>query len=173
MHLILLAGNSIDNKNWIKKVELLFRPHFTSTQIQYYKHWELGGKLINMEMESKRLTQLIKSKEQFAIFAKSAGILVVLKSIQENKIAPIKCFFVGVPVSWAKKYKYTIDKWFKNFKIPSIIIQHTNDPITSAKDLSGFLLKSKAINYKLINLPGNDHHYQELDKIKKLILKSI
>ena len=168
MDLILLAGNSIDNKEWIEEVESAFKPFFSLTQIQYYDHWQSGKELIDLNKEIKKLTETTKSKKQYVIFAKSAGSLVTLKAIFEKKISPHKCIFIGIPINWAKKYGFDIKKWFKDFDLPSLIIQHTNDPIASIQELSKFLKKETVANCKLVELSGNDHYYSEIDKIKDL-----
>ena len=122
MNLILLAGNSIDNREWIEEVESVLKPLFYSTQIQYYDHWQSGEELIDLDKEIKKLTETTKSKKQYIIFAKSAGGLITLKAIYQRKISPSRCIFVGIPINWAKKYGFDIAKWFKDFNIPLIII---------------------------------------------------
>lgn len=170
MNLILLAGNSIDNKEWLKKAESVLKPHFDSIQIQYYDHWRLGRDLIDLAKEVKKLAKTTKSKKQYVVLAKSAGNVIASKAIYEKKISPRKCIFIGIPLDWARKHGFDIGKWFKNFSVPSIIIQHSHDPIATPEELSEFLKRENATNYDLVELPGDDHYYQELDKIKDLVV---
>lgn len=173
MDLIILGGNSVDNVKWIEKIEILLKPYFRSTQIQYYEHWKSDLELINLDKEIEKLIENTKSKEQYIVLAKSVGTLVTSKAIFEQKISPIRCFFMGIPINWAYKYNFDIDNWFKNFKPSLTIIQHTNDPITPAQELRNFLKDENAIDYNFIELPGNDHYYQELNKIADLVKNSI
>lgn len=44
MQLILLAGNSAHNKEWIESVEEEVKDLFDKTYVQYYSHWKDGGR---------------------------------------------------------------------------------------------------------------------------------
>lgn len=173
MNLILLAGNSINNRQWLKQAESVFRSDFDSIQIQDYDHWRFGRELIDLDKEVEKLVKITKSKKDYIVLAKSAGSLIASKAIYEKKISPEKCIFVGVPLDWSREHGFDIDKWFKNFSIPSTIIQHINDPIATPEELLEFLKKQNATNYNLIELTGYDHYYGKLDKIKDLVVSFI
>lgn len=173
MDIILLGGNSVDNKEWIEEIEFMLKPYFKSTHIQYYDHWKTGSEMINLDIEVDKLIDNVKSKKQYVIFAKSAGSLVAVKAIFDGKMSPTKCFFVGIPINWAHEYNFDIDKWFKSFRFPLTIIQHTNDPITSIQELRKFLIDENVTGYNLVEWPGKDHYYQEFDKIKALVISSV
>ena len=129
MNLILLGGNGVDNKDWIEEIELILKPYFKSTQIQYYDHWKSGTELINLNKEVDKLIKNINLKAKYIIFAKSVGSLVATKAIFDEKILPIKCFFVGVPVHWAYKHNFDINKWFKNLVIFFFSLLYSFQPV--------------------------------------------
>lgn len=166
MNLILLAGNSISNKEWIEEVESSLKPLFTTTKIHYYKHWSTGDELIDFDKELELLSEGTKDFNQYVIFAKSVGTLLTLKGVKENKLQPIKCIFVGTAINWGRERNFTVDKWLGNYSIPTLFIEKTNDPACSFKDLVE-LLKDKSVkNSALKEIPGSDHHYEDIELLK-------
>lgn len=47
MYIIYLAGNSLNNRNWIQIVKSNF-DSFSTGDILYYDHWQTGDKWINL-----------------------------------------------------------------------------------------------------------------------------
>jgi len=168
MNLILLGGNSINNKKWIEDVESCLKPLFQSTTIINYAHWKAGEGMIDLDKEKEKLAQTAKNLDGYIIFAKSAGSLVTVKAIFEKLISPQKCIFAGIPLNWARKSNFDINAWYKDYSIPTITIQHANDPLASSKELSEFLSQLTTM-VKVEELPGDTHDYNEFDIIKKLV----
>ena len=83
MHIIYLAGNNPSNKAWIEKVKSEF-DSFSTGDILYYDHWQSGEKWINLEKESKKLTELVKDKTDYFVFSKSIGSVLALKNVFEK-----------------------------------------------------------------------------------------
>ena len=169
MILVLLSGNSVRTKEWIESVEEELKNLFESTHIQYYNHWETNEKIIDINCELNELSKYLKDKKDYVIFGKSAGIVLALKGISEGKIFPKKCMFVGTPVSWCKENNILIENWAKDYKTPTFFIQKTKDPAIYSEELKDFLNKNKVKNFKLIEIPGGDHHYENLKELKKLM----
>ena len=167
MKLILLGGNSAHNKEWIENAKDNLKDLFDESIVQYYQHWKTDGK-INWNIEVENLIKNIDDSD-CVIFAKSAGIGVTLQTIYQKKIKPNKCIFVGIPLEWAEIHGNNLSPYFVNYKIPTMFIQQTNDPYTSFNDLKLFLKKNKVENYKLKEVLGNDHDYNDLAEIKKLV----
>ena len=173
MNLILLGGNGIDNKKWIEDVETSLRPLFQSTTVVNYDHWQAGEWMINLDKEKEKLVETVKSAGEYVIFAKSAGSLVTVKAVYEKLISPPKCIFVGVPLKWARKNNFDIDTWYQGLSIPTMVIQHTDDPFASSKELTDFFSEKSAKPIKFEELPGDTHDYNELEAIKKFVLDFI
>jgi len=169
MDLILLPGNSISNKEWTSKVEKELGNLFDSTKINFYEHWKTGEPAININKEVEKLSALPRENKEFLIFAKSAGCLVTLKALYENKIFPKKCFFVGFPYSWAKNMGFDFDIWFNSTKVPTVFIQNKEDPFMNSADLKKYLLESELQNYKIYEIEGNTHDYENLIRIKNIV----
>ena len=87
MRLILLAGNSIHNKQWIEEVEAELRDLFESTYIHIYEHWKNGGSLINIDLELKEIVKEIRrandvdGEDDYIVFGKSAGAILTIKGV--------------------------------------------------------------------------------------------
>lgn len=57
MNLILLPGNSPENKGWIDELAKLFRPNFETVWVQYWQHWQEEKPVIDLEKELERLVK--------------------------------------------------------------------------------------------------------------------
>lgn len=173
MQLILLPGNSKSNKDWIKQVKDSLNDLFDSIKIHYYQHWKTGESIIDLDYELQVLAYKAKGLDNYIIFAKSAGALLALKGVYEKKLRPCKCIFVGTPILWAKHYNFDVDLWLENYSLPGLFIQKSNDPAMSFKDLKKYLAQRKVKNHEIIEIPGNTHNYEDLQKIKLLVEKFV
>lgn len=173
MDLILLSGNSVRTKEWIESVEEKLKDLFDSTYIHYYNHWETGEKNIDLDFELKKLSEHLNSRKNYVIFAKSAGAVLVLRAVSEEKISPEKCMFVGIPLSWCNKLGIPFNKWIKNYKIPTYFVQKTKDPYLNSDELKKILKENDVENLKLIETSGEDHHYENLEELKDLMKELI
>jgi len=169
MELILLSGNSKMTEGWINEVAAGLKPLFSKTHVYVYRHWKTGGDMIDFDHEIDALADHLKGKTDYAIFAKSAGAALAARAVTEGRISPSRCMFAGVPVNWCRKQGVPIEKWFKGLKTRSCIIQKTNDPAIGAKDLKRFLDENGVKNYDLVEIPGEDHHYENVAQIKDLM----
>ncbi len=173
MDLILLSGNSVRTKEWIESVEEELRGLFDSTYIHYYNHWQTGEKNIDLDFELGRLSKYLNNKKNYVIFAKSAGVVLAIRAISEGKISPKKCMFVGIPLSWCIEQGISFTSWIKNYKIPTYFVQKTEDPYLNSDKLNKILEENDVKNFKLIEIPGEDHHYENLKELKELMKELI
>ena len=170
MDLILLSGNSKNTKNWIEEVEVKLKPLFNSTHVHGYSHWNTdNNNKIDLGLELKNLTDYLKAKEDYVIFAKSAGAVLTLKGIFEKKIFPLKCVLVGIPTLWCKEEQVPLEKFIKDYSITTVFIQKDNDPLGKADELKNLLKRNNVKNFKIVEIPGEDHHYEDLDQIKEIV----
>src|SRR3989344_7218474 len=88
--MILFAGNSISNREWIEKVNTSIKEIFDKTVVHYYHHWQTGKEMINFARELEELRKY--NLKEYTILAKSAGIILTLKGIKENILNPKRCF---------------------------------------------------------------------------------
>ncbi len=169
MELILLPGNSKRNKEWTEEVASKIKDLFEKAHIHYYKHWQTEEEIISIKDESLILSDYLKNKKDYFIFAKSIGSALAIKNIKKKKISPNKCLFLGLPVLWCREHNIPLDSWINEYSIPTLFIQNSNDPVISANELKDYLIEGKVKNYKFIELEGNSHDYNNIKQIRKLL----
>lgn len=168
MHIIYLAGNSLNNKTWIEKVKLNF-DSFSTGDILSYDHWQTGEKWINLQKESGKLAELVKDKKDYFVFAKSIGSVLALKSIFEGKINPKKIVICGLPYRAGKEEFKEIDECLKSLIVPTIFIQNESDPVYSYEELEKTVKENSPADYQLIkNQNNNTHDYENYEGLAKL-----
>lgn len=167
MKLVLLGGNSVHNKEWIEAVRDKLSSLFEESVIMYYEHWKSEGKKIDIEKEIDKLSGLVHDNS--VVFAKSAGIGITLRAILDGRINPLKCIFVGIPLSWEEINGNELSPYFKNYRTPTLFIQAEKDPYASFSEVKKFLNKNKAINCKMIEMSGSSHDYLDIDAIKDAV----
>lgn len=163
MNLILLGGNSPQNEQWLEQIAESLSPYFKETYIQTYGHWESGGQML-MGREEEKLEAQAEDLDNYIVFAKSAGVVLTLDAIQGHRINPNACIFVGSPIGSSAAER------FDNYRIPTLFIQQTKDPIRSYKKVHNILENSHIKNYELVEVPGNDHLYGDIEALTETIL---
>ena len=134
MEIVLLSGNSLNNREWIEMVKKEFESSFESSEILYYDHWN-NGKTMDIDKEIGKLTEKCRGKSEFIVFAKSVGSAIAIKAIMDGKISPKKCIFLGLPVLWSRDMGIKLDDWIKNFSTKTLFIQNDKDPVIEFSDL--------------------------------------
>lgn len=173
MNLIILPGNSSSNKIWAENVASLFKLNFADIRIASYGHWVNKDKNIDLTSELTNVAKLVEGLSNYIVIAKSVGCILALEAISEGIIEPEKCVFLGVAVSWAELMGINIeDLIVKNTK-KTLIIQKTNDPAVSSKELGELLNKIKSKNYKILEIEGNNHKYENIVNLKQTIIEFI
>lgn len=173
-HLIILPGNGSVNKEWSEKIHNYFLPDFKSVLVQNYDHWSIGGELIDMEVELKKLTSTAKSLSgDIAILAKSIGTALFMLSIHSKSIAAERigrCVFLGLPPEWARNNGFDIDAWSSDYFIPTTLIQNTDDPVATVNDIKEEQMSGKFQSLTLVEHIGDDHVYSDLPYIRKYLI---
>jgi hypothetical protein len=168
MDLLMLPGNHSSILGWMEEVKQDLSSLFGSISIVEYGHWATNKKLISLEIELTRLSQFSFSQD-YAIFAKSAGILLALKGTKQKQLHPKFCIFIGTPIVAAKALGFDIADLFEGFDCPTLYIQNENDPAGSAGELSLFLSENDIKGGKLTSLIGNTHDYDDIAGVVKAI----
>ncbi|MBI4099850.1 hypothetical protein HY440_02480 [Candidatus Microgenomates bacterium] len=166
MNLLLLSGESLSNKAWIEMVDQTLKPLFTNTRVLSYDHWETGEERINFEKEYAKLTSSVADLGEYVIFAKSIGSVLVAKGIAEKKLAPVKCVFVGAAWLVGERDFPGFMTWIGGFSIPTLFITKTADPVAPADKLRDLLTRSHVQNYEFVEIPGDNHKYEDLEGLK-------
>ena len=171
VNLVLLPGNSANNKEWIEEIQRTIGPLFEHSTIQYYKHWETGASIIDLEEELSVLAKTVESIGEFTVFAKSAGIIVALKGVYDGRLKLAQCVFVGMPVEWSRTNGFDIDVWIKNYSVPTLFIQATSDPACHYEDLQAYIGDMNVENCILSEVGGNNHDYENLLELRAEVEK--
>lgn len=130
--LIILPGNSVQNRTWGEVMRDHYGPHFAAVHLAEYDHWESGAPMIDFDAELKKLserdTPLFENSE-LVVMAKSAGALLAFVAIAEGILAPTKCIFFGIPFDLAAKDLFK-DDWdaVSTLSVPSLIFHNQSDP---------------------------------------------
>ena len=167
MNLLLLGGLSLHNKEWIYGVEKALAPLFKMCVVHEYAHWEDPQKTMDLDAELAAAANKASELGEYAIFAKSIGSVVALKGIGHGLLSPKACLFAGLPLGAIKNENIDLLPWVQANKAPSTIVQNSQDPTGSFIEIEEFLSNLPA-NYKLVELPGDTHSYNDLPKLKEL-----
>lgn len=171
MKIILLSGQSLQNKSWIEDVQKKFKEKYQDVEIMYYDHWNRGEGTADVEIETKKFLQLTNGlDDEYMLFAKSIGTVIFLNSLPKLQNHPKKVIMVGVPyeVATQKGYKFETLKDF--VKCDVSLYQKSQDPMGSydvVKTIEGG--KVNVYYYECINEEDNTHHYSNMDTLMKLI----
>lgn len=163
-NLIILGGNSKNNILWLDKYKQEFSKDYKVYDI-FYEHWE-NNKEINFDIELNKMNKIATNIKDYNIIAKSIGSVISIIGIDREIIKPKKMVILGYPLDLIKNNNLNINSLIKEIskKINILIIQQDNDPIGKYVDVA-----KELTNVKVIEIPGNDHSYTNLNIIKILI----
>lgn len=166
MNLIILGGYSDYNKKWVETIKSRLEDLFDSAEILYYENWSNYREDADISSEVERIKEIASSKENLVIFGKSVGVALTLQAIHNGYISPTKCIFAGMAYEWSKKNGWDMDYLLKDFSIPTLFFQQTEDSATPYKKVKEVIEASSVKDYKLVELPGEDHQYNDIEFIR-------
>lgn len=166
MNLIILPGNSKDNLDWSKRVEVELASLFDSVQRVEYGHWKTDGKDIELDEELQKLQQSEQTEAPYCVFAKSVGTLLAAQAISAGILLPATCLFVGLPLHVTEHYDIPFRDWLQHIGTPIELMQHSADPAGSYAEVVTYLSSARIQSLKLTELPGETHSYNEYDTIR-------
>ncbi len=171
MDIILLAGNSKKNQIWIEDIGSILKPVFNEVIIQYYSHWQdVQESIMDLDQEEKKLVKLANQSPDYVLFGKSIGAVLGLETISKGIIHPAKCVFAGTAINWADSNGLDVRRRLRNYSVPTLFLQNTNDPAISSVELKKILLECGVSNHEFVDLPGDTHDYSAVE-IARLIKK--
>lgn len=165
MNVLFLGGMSERNKPWIFEVERTLAPLFNKTLVHEYSHWSDPNKIANLNEELAAAAEKTKSLGEYIIFAKSFGSLLSLQGMYEGVLTPTKCIFAGLPLKLALGEGMDLRSLLVARKTPILLIQNSHDPVGSYQKLKTL---TQNTSIQLIELPGDTHNYDDLQKIEEL-----
>ena len=162
-HLLVLPGNSIENRTWGEVMLNHYGPHFGSARMISYEHWETGAPLIDFDVELVKLRELqtapLFDADELVVMAKSAGSLLAFAAVDEGELKPRRAIFFGIPFDLAAQDLFK-DDWsaVTNFSIPALAFHNEQDP-TAGYRYTAAILAEHAPHIKLITTMEKDHWY--------------
>jgi len=161
-HLIVLPGNSLKNKAWGELILEHYTPQYDSSYMLAYDHWESGEPNINFTKEEAKLqahAESLSPDTEIILFAKSAGSLLALLSINHRVLNPVQAVFFGMPLDLAAD-NLLKDSWapLSELTVPAIAFHNIADPTTSY-DFTKTMLATYNPNITLITTHESDHWY--------------
>lgn len=168
--LFLLGWNSIHNQSWIKKVEQQLKSFFDETTVHKYQHWLSWEGDMDIEKEMNLVYSKIKDQKDLVIFAKSLWTIISMKIMIDKWFIPKKCIFVWLPLWYIKNMWFPLKSYLSKITCPILFIQNKEDPA------GGYLEVVREVgqisnNFSFVELPGNDHNYDEIEKLLNMIHK--
>lgn len=168
MNIVILGGNSSDNVAWVREVAGSVGTLFTDVYVHPYEHWQSNTSFIDFAGELNRLSTAASPLEPYVIFAKSVGVLLAAEGIATGKLQAHGCIFVGTPLELVARQHYALAEWLRTSKVPTVFIQHTDDPAGSYASLQQYMAEEDIDTAQLHELPGATHHYDELDQLTQI-----
>jgi hypothetical protein len=172
MHYIFVPGNSPLNKKWTYDLKEEFQEFYDSSSVIEFDHWKTGEELANVDLEAKKLKDLISELEEpYCIVAKSIGTLISSLAIKSSIEKPEKVFFIGVPLKWVAQNAENLElnkstsEIYALDNVSKVFVQKTKDFVASAKEVAAFI-NINVSNSTFVELPGDDHHYADLNSLK-------
>jgi hypothetical protein len=167
VHLIILPGNSKQyNEKWLEDSAAQYSDLFESVTKHVYDHWQTGTgeEHADMRKEAEKLAgEASALGGEYIVMAKSIGVPTVVRAVIENRITPTKCVFLGSAFEGADE---NFIKMASKFKVPALFIEQTDDMFFPYAELKKFLETNWTGEYKLIEIPGGNHAYDNYDQIK-------
>lgn len=171
MKIILLAGQSILNKEWIEEVEGEFNKEFPNTSVIYYDHWDSGSKDVNIEIETSKLLNMVDECDgEYMVFAKSIGTVVFYNSLKNLTKMPKGVLMVGIPYDSALGMGFDMEKLRDMVDFSINIYQKELDPFGKLEDIRRLEGGKVKVNEYVCTDEGNDnHHYANTKYLLELI----
>ena len=160
--LLVLPGMNPNLREWSSEVSTAIGSLFDSSIVHEYTHWTDPSHKFSFENEIDRIRRIDLADASVFLFAKSIGCLLSLVAVDEGVIDPEAAILVGFPLSLARQNDFPVEDQLYRFKVKTLFIQNTADPASSAEELSKLLEAHMQANYKLVELPRDDHHYPDM-----------
>lgn len=166
MQLLVLGGNSPRNQTWINQVASTVARDFSRVTEQQYRHWSTGDPDIDLDFESSQLGVFANAASDYQIFAKSAGSILTLRSIDRSILDPQSAVFAGLPLVMIERYTLPINTWLKSVHCPVIILQNDQDPYGSYDQVATLVAAAHNPYVTVQRLTGDSHDYDDFAVIQ-------
>lgn len=162
MKIHVLPGIDPKTEQWANSLIQELRIDRSTATVQRYLHWQSDTGHVNREKEIERLKRCTMD----LLIGKSLGVGLGLRAIIQGIIKPEKAVFIGVPLTSLIQQGHDLQSMVDAADVTSLYIQQTDDPLGSARSLGKTLPDSQ-----IIEVPGSDHQYADINTVVTHILK--
>jgi predicted alpha/beta-hydrolase family hydrolase len=165
MNALILGGENPRHYEWVRRVAVELQPHFKHAEYLDYRHWSTGEPT-DVAHELEAAERLAARLGDYVIVAKSIGTVIAILGISGEKLKPVRCVFMGLPLGAAERF--IRDKSaFANVP-PTMFVQNEHDPLGSGAEAAAYLKALPIKQYDLIVIPGDTHDYADFALIARL-----
>lgn len=165
MKAIILGGNSLKNRAWAEQVADCLVKAGYSAYVHVYKHWVSGESFIDSEHELMFLEKSGLLSGEYFIVAKSMGVILALKGMNEKLLQPVSGIYLGFPLSIVEHEDLPINEWLKKIEGDFHFIQNEDDPFGSYAAVKQYLETAGISAESITSWSGDSHDYPDIDAI--------
>ena len=170
MQLLLLGGYSTRNKPWIYDVADALEPLADQRVVHEYAHWSDENISLDVEAELAAIADEAQNLAEYVVFAKSIGIVLTVEGMSRGLLAPQACVFAGLPLDTAVSERgEAFVRQLAEVSCPMVFVQNSHDPLGSYYALKQYLERAGVAQSMTIELPGDTHHYGDIDTLKTIL----
>ena len=174
MHLYILWGNSLSNKERVQELSVALRSQFSEVNVWTYEYWVDTSRTIDTCHEGERLFESLPDSGKIGIVAKSAWCLVALEAMKNFKLNPDLVLFAGFPVHFAiETLGWDLGKILReiSYDKPIHLVQQTEDPAATPEEVTKYF--SDAWLQTIWHFYEWKSHYYEVATLQKYIISSL
>lgn len=165
-NLLILGGYSKNNISWLKKFKNEFSKDYKVCDI-FYEHWTSDNEF-DFDIELKKIEKAVFNIQEYNIISKSIGSIITIIGVSKKIIKPKKIIILGYPLKLINEENLNINSLIKEIEkeVEILIIEQKDDPIGKYINV-----KNELDYINIIEIPGNNHFYDDINIIKPLIDK--
>lgn len=166
MKILGLPGIKPATEQWMQQLLDSLNLGQSNTIVQKYQCWSTPESGLDMELEAGTAS---RTKPDIVV-AKSVGTRVALFAYSKGLLTADKYIFLGMPVRNISNDEISALKKLCDSN-RALLIQQTNDPVGGCSELASILPESDSC--RPIEIPGNDHLYDNIRQLKQIIESEI
>jgi len=168
MNILILGGNSIQNREWVFSLAAALERTGASTIPYEYHHWKSGDDFIDIEYELTALQHSNLLTNEYILIAKSKGAVLALQGIHTGVLHPSRCVLLGLPLNVIHEHSIPVQSWLSLAAATATFIQNEHDPLGSYDAVQSYLIEAGVPEAHIIASPGDTHDYLDFATIIEL-----
>ncbi|MGB4762038.1 MAG: hypothetical protein WBP12_01615 [Candidatus Saccharimonas sp.] len=169
MTILLLGGNSLRHKQWIRDFGAALATHGHEVIMQDYRHWETSDGMADIDHEIAQATEAMQGKDEYAIIAKSIGTIIGAVAVARGLLHPSKVLMLGVPYKGIAGNTPEFAPALTTLP-PTVFVQNEHDPYGDSTGLDTLLTNTHPHDYSVVVVPGNNtHDYTDFTQLEQYL----